>query len=659
MTLLEDARIAGVGVVETFGSAIQHATINRSIDNAPMVTLTLLDPDLEIINSALVAGLSDDDDVIIERANPRLDMPPVMSLDGNQWVLVKADKQDSRVVELGFVLFEVYLLTVTNGYRKAFRNKVDRLAFCESMCRESRVKFHAPEAGPPTPTFAGSSEVPGSTPASGASSGFEGGVTIYVNSAPASADAKDALSTSMQYAIGLGVSEDVMIGMVMAGTGESRWYRKATNHVGAGHYGIFQQDPRYYTRPDAYDIVQATHEFLVGGKTWDREKNSPTTTTPQPGSFIKLMQGFTGQASTIGDIITRRQGSDAAGSYYQAYYAESKRTVAAYQSPDRKRSHTVLLAHDKYEFTRGQPGNPESTWTCLSRLASEIGWRRFMVSDTVWFVADEWLFATPAVDTLAEASGAVNGVTWSWDLGKPLNECSITVDDSWIRSPGVVFKVEGQGPATGKWLLAEWERDLLRPTGTLRLVKPGQTIPEPVGDQSGKGWKRKLPDQSFDPGATPTGTDVGSKVAAWALSYAPTPPPAYQWGAKHGVPFAAILANPHPAPPFDCSSFSRWAWGGVAKIDIAVPSGDTTYGQIKNARENPLVQHGEAGTTPPGGFKPGDLVYTHDGGHVSIIVGPNDTVSAEQTSTGIQRRTLDWHGAVFFWARWSAVTATP
>lgn len=657
MTLLDDATLEGIGVYEHFGPP-KSAKQLRSTEQAPTITLTFLDPDLDIINSTLIAGLSDDDDVIIGRADPVLRFPPVLVLGGNSWVLVQADKELGRVVILTFESLEVYLLRVTNSYRKVFRSKVDRLAFAESMCREAGVKFHAPQAGPGTPRFAPSTAISGGTLPATAASGFAGGVAIYVNQTIADADTKQSLTIALDYAVSLGASEAVLIGMVMTGTGESRWWRKATNHVGAGHYGIFQQDPRYYTRPDAYDVTQATHEFLVGGKTWDAAKGQPTTTTPQRGSFMALMEGFTGAASTIGSIITRRQGSDADGSYYQAYYAESKRTVAAFQSPDRKREHTVLLAHDKYEFTRGQPGLPESTWDCLARLASEIGWRRFMVGDTVWFVPDEWLFATAEVATLEESTGVAEEITWSWDRGKPLNTCEVAVDDTWVHSPGVVFRINGQGPATGKWLLSEWERDLLAPTGTLRFIKPGQTIPEPVGDQSGKGWKRSNP-RGFDPGSVPGGSDVGSRVAQWALSYAPTPPPAYGWGAKHGVPFAAILANPHPAPPFDCSSFTRWAWGAEGKIDIAVPNGDVTYGQIKNARANPAVLHGEAGTTPPGGFQPGDLVYTSGGGHVSIIVGPNDTVSAEQTSTGIQRRTLDWHGSVFFWARWSGVTATP
>lgn len=531
MTILDDATIEGVKVTERFGDAIQHATINRSIDEAPMLTLAIIDPDLEITNSPLIARLADDDDVIIGRANPRLDMPPVMRVDGNDWVLVRAGKQDQRVVQLVFVLLEVYLLTVTNDYRKAFRDRIDRVTFCESMCREAGVKFHAPEAGPAAPRFAPSTAVPGSTPAAGAASGFEAGVKIFINGAPAHDDQLNSLSIALDEAIRLGASEAVMIGMVMSGTGESNWDRRNLNHVGAGHYGIMQQDPRYYTRPDAFHVLQNIHEFLVGGRsspggpgTWDIEHDRPITDKPQPGSFMALMAGFTGRVSTIGDIIKRRQGSDASGAYYQQFYAESKRTVAAYQSPDRKHEHTVLLAKDRYEFTRGQPGNPESTWDCLARLAAEIGWRRFMVSDTVWFVADEWLFATPSLRTLAEASSApveahdyiADQITWSWDRGQPLNELEVSVDDTWVHSPGVVLRVARQGPASGKWLLAGWERDLLEPTGTLRLVKPGQTIPEPVGDQSGKGWKRK-PQPPQPAGLPPMqGPVVGNYVTPFA-----------------------------------------------------------------------------------------------------------------------------------------------
>jgi murein DD-endopeptidase MepM/ murein hydrolase activator NlpD len=49
--------------------------------------------------------------------------------------------------------------------------------------------------------------------------------------------------------------------------------------------------------------------------------------------------------------------------------------------------------------------------------------------------------------------------------------------------------LENEGPANGKWLVSSWQRDLLAPTGTLTLVKPGATVPEPVGAQTGNGYK--------------------------------------------------------------------------------------------------------------------------------------------------------------------------
>jgi hypothetical protein len=70
----------------------------------------------------------------------------------------------------------------------------------------------------------------------------------------------------------------VMIAMLAAGSGESGWYKASHNDVQGGHSGIFQQSPQYYTAPS--DVAIATHEFLIGAKTY----GPPITYDAEPGT---------------------------------------------------------------------------------------------------------------------------------------------------------------------------------------------------------------------------------------------------------------------------------------------------------------------------------------------------------------------------------------
>lgn len=462
MTLLDDALLNGGLVRVRFGDAIQHARENLSIDGAPTVTLTLIDPERELVRSAVWQQRS------------------TLTLGDRRYVLVQTDKQAGGVLQLTFEQWEVYVLRQARGYRHAYRDRIDRVTFARSLCRESRIKFHAPEAGPPAPT----TEQRGGGSSDGPKAGFDKGAKVSLTSVQ-----RAALTVAIGEAVRLKASKDTILAMVMAGLDESGWDPRKQEISGSQHWGLFQQDPRYYTNPQRGNALQQAHEFLVGGKTWDEATGKPRTDVPEPGSMMALMRGFTGATRTLGDVITVRQGPGLPGSVYDAFRPRAEAILTAFHDPGWTTARTRLLLQDRYEFSRGQPGEPETSWDALGRLAGDIGWRRFMVGDTVWFVSDEWLFATPSLATLAEGDGVVDAITWTLDVGKARDECRVEVGDSWVYSPGVVVSVDGEGPADGRWLLTEWERDLLLPGGSLLLHKPGDTIREPVGDQSSKGFK--------------------------------------------------------------------------------------------------------------------------------------------------------------------------
>lgn len=475
--LLEEATILGSRARVVLGDAIQHARENLSIDGAPTVTLTVLDRDRQLIDNA---------DFFQQQS--------VLTLGGRRYVLVQVDKQAGGVLALTFEQWEVYVLRQRRSYRKAYRKHIDRVTFARSLCRESKIKFFAPEHGPPPPKYQKTDDT---------STGGQGGAGfqhagLKIGSSGVGAVQRAALEAAFGEALRLMAKgytnrhrEDILTGMVMAGIQESAWNPKVQERGGSNHWGLFQQNTGAYTRPEKGDPVQAAHEFLCGSGTWNELPWRPRTDKPTGGhSFLHVMQGWSGKSGrTLGYMVELTQGAGLGGGKYDQWRVQANAIVRAYNNPDWTGTRIRTLLNDKYEFSRGEPGHPETSWDALGRLADQIGWRRFMVGDTVWFVSDEWLLASNPVTTLSEDSGVVNAITWSMDVGKARDECDVNVNDLWVYSPGVIVQVEGEGPADGKWLLAEWDRDLLAPSASLRLLKPGKTRPEPVGDQTGKGFK--------------------------------------------------------------------------------------------------------------------------------------------------------------------------
>jgi hypothetical protein len=611
VSLLDDATIEGGLVNVQFGQAIQTATETLSIDQAPTVTITLIDPDRTLVESGLWQQRSR------------------LVIKDRTYILVQIEKQGASRLQVTFEQWEVYKLRQAKKYRKAFRSRIDRVTFAQSLCRESGVKFHAPEAGPAAPTV---TTVRGS--GSGAAAGFAKGAKVTVKGSPATANQLLALSQALDEAIRLKVSTETLIGVVMAGTQESSWNRWAKNDVGHGHFGIFQQDPTIYSQSGHWDPAQDVHEFLVGPRTWDWKTGKPVTDVPKAGSFMALMRGYTGANRTIGEVIeqTQRSGENPTTTY-DKWRDEAEATVTAYNSPGRTNTHTALLRNDKMEFSRGQPGHPETSWDTLQGLATDIGFRCFMVGDTVWFVSDDWLFATPPIATLREGDGIANAITWTLDVGKSRDECDVDVNDLWVYSPGVAVQVEGEGPAEGKWLLAEWTRNLLRPTATVRLVKPGATLPEPVGDQSGNGYKapRYGPgnteratktDQNTDP---QTGTTFSARqMVTNALT---------NWYRNHrgqcvytqGHERWDGIVNKRKPPDFpryaDCSSGSTWAlW--LAWLVYPDVVSDPSENGWSSGWTGSMIKTGQVRTAS--NALPGDCVF-YGGGynattHVAVMV---------------------------------------
>lgn len=181
-----------------------------------------------------------------------------------------------------------------------------------------------------------------------------------------------------------------------------------------------------------------------------------------------------------------------------------------------------------YEFSRGTPGQPEDSWTCLLRLADEVGWRCFVVAGVVWFLSDDALMAQAPIATLRENAGGVGDIDFDWNIGKRAAEARLTASaERWAAPPGSVVVLAGVGPANGRWLVSEIRRSLSSVQADVTLTRRRPTLPEPAGDAVSAG---------ADGGSVLVSADVPAGVQqAYAKAGAINDlRQGYLWGGGHG-----------------------------------------------------------------------------------------------------------------------------
>lgn len=136
----------------------------------------------------------------------------------------------------------------------------------------------------------------------------------------------------------------------------------------------------------------------------------------------------------------------------------------------------------KEPLARGTTQDPqEDTWTCLTRLAQDVGYRCYSDGTSVLFGPDDWWFTAAPTMTIAEYTGGVDLIDITdWDIGKPLAETTVyTYAPIWHGDLGAIIQVTGLGPASRTWMVARIDRDLFHTACTIQLVAPQPTLPEP------------------------------------------------------------------------------------------------------------------------------------------------------------------------------------
>jgi hypothetical protein len=454
---------AGADITE----AVTGGEIERTIEGASTVTLTLYDPDRALLRGRL-----------LNRPGP-IDM----KLDRFWFRHVRTSKQGDELT-LTFEDREVAWLRGYTKPKRAFRDKITRAQFVKGFLdevTEGKIPFFIPELNVRQP-IDGNAGGPGTTVRP---IGTQRDRPAQVETDRAVGLSKrDRLSgkgpltpyklhnaeRALNVAASLGASERATLALLTACIIEAPDFANPTGGD-ASSSGILQllSSTAAGLNVDARDIEAVVKLFLTRGF-WGK------------GGAISLAKNT---SLTVGNVAQNTQGS-AHPERYDEVLPQAKAILAAYggvsggAAPGSTRTFERTVVK-RYGYTRGTVKKRESSWAAAQRLAEEVNWAAFMVEGRFYFVSEEDLYRQRPRMVLNESTPGVDVIDFDFDTNQRVNEATVTCRaDLWTADPGTVVQIEKSGPADGRWLVASMRRSIWDAAAEIALRKPLEEEPEPA-----------------------------------------------------------------------------------------------------------------------------------------------------------------------------------
>jgi hypothetical protein len=580
---------------------ITEAALERTIEGASTVALTVYDMHRDILTSGILAN----------RINIQVDM--------FKFSLVQVSKANESLT----LTFEDWLVSQLRRNKKpikAKRGNITRAEFAKRLVSEVHgANFVCPELHKVQP-IAKSSELDSTAEKDFKKEyGFAHSATIMIKRTKAEKEQLKNADTILQ--VGKSLSADTFTQATAIATAIQESSLRNLFGGDRDSIGLFQQRPSqgWGTRAEISDPATAAHKFFERA-------------VPNRKKYPNYPMGRLA-ATVQNPVVSRTPGSKYEHDVAQ-WNAEADAIYNAWSGtsefPDTLGTDTKV-----YEFHRGGAGHKgEDSWQCLQRLADEVKWRCFCIGMTVYFMPDRDLYKARPIDTVSEADVDIDWINFDYDLGKDVTHAEVQCHQRrWVAPPGACVMIEDMGPVNGRWIVSDISRSLYNDDTTISLIKPVKPLPEPIGSGTASNTGLKTSGGLSGEFAVRIGRQwVTPKYAKSA---------GYVYGAGHGYTYDQIL-NGNPQPPFDCSSFTRICWVKGGHIDI----GGDTYGQMAHAKATSWQQgHGIA---PPGGWLAGDLLFPHEK-HVALATGEGTTIQAKGSAYGIVEEPV--YTSVLFWAR--------
>jgi hypothetical protein len=431
------------------GGSVTDGTIERAIDTASTVELTIHDP-------RRVLQKSDIWDYAID-----------INVNGFNFRLVHVNKSGNEFT-LTFEDRAVVWMRQHHKHLKISRAKMTRAEFIKHMVDEVKadnaahhpLRFHSPQLHKRQPVKKPKKE---KDRRKNREPGLHKKISIKdpTTHNELTKDQKSQLERVLDVGYGLDAADIVLVASMMVVWQESKADPAATNGV---HVGLFQQDPRY----------------------WPATRKAEPDATAFFKKAIAYYKSFNGPLKAV-EIAEHVQASGQ-GSLYQAWEPFARRIIKEYDGgqggePDKSSTYERKYAKS-YQFSRGKPGGPkwENTWQAANRLAEEVRWRFFVVGNTVFYVTDNDLLKSKPIMVIDEDDDGIIDIDYDEDAGKRAGEATITCRaERWFAHPGEVIQLkETMGKAKGRWLVERISRPIFSENTTITLYRPHDPKMEPA-----------------------------------------------------------------------------------------------------------------------------------------------------------------------------------
>lgn len=576
-------------------NAITGVTMSDTIEGSSTLTITMVDPDYELINSEFFDTNDDGklDPIDIEYPD-----------NSNDWWRVTqvavSDQSGGAQITLTAMERAAAHLASHHGPLKVARAKRTRAEFLK-MCSDKvgaggGIDFHSkeihkkqrPKGGPDTPPKR-HREKPKAK-----KSGIHSSESLSVKGQKASGQQIRIAETGLRVAQELEAPDKACLALLVAFIQESGMAN--LNYGDADSLGVLQV--RVSTSGSASksrDVEWCTEQFLTKGF-WGK------------GGAISLAKGNPGKSA--GWIAQQTQGS-AYPSAYDPHISEAKEFLQAFGGGALTGAGSDG-AKKKYNFEIGTAENPnEDIWAGMNRIAEEVKWALFLNGQDLYF--DHELTLIKQKPSLVLKRGAASLVTYefNWDTRHIATELTLDLicEPDEFRA-GQVFKLTGFGPASksstakpplpGRWLVSGIERDFQNVYSSFTLKQPSKPLREPAAEVV----SRDGVTGTTVVGGGDAGTDAGP-LRDRIVDVAQNSLKSYQRYTQSG----ALTAKVHPGSGerSDCSQWAR-------AVYLTAGAGDPgTY-------TGAMLARGKTTSSP----RPGDLLCSPS--HVELYIGGGKTI---------------------------------
>ncbi len=475
-----------------FSESIVGGEINRTIEGASTVNLTVTDFHKKIRNSGMLGAEVD------------------INVDGLWFRLVAVNKSGNEL-QLTFESREVAILRTYNNLRVTGWGKMSRTRFVQILMNESPqtrlIPFICPELIKDKKIVSEDDRLInreygfGARKAKGAASVRNADNSrkdaLPIKRTPATPEQQQNIQTVLDVGVNMipvvnKHQRKILVASIMTIIQESTCRNLPRGRPGAYNYlssletdnpiGIFQQ------------------RETIGGERSSWPATGDVALDAEGFFRVAVQNDANNRNYTYENLAESVQRSGNANAYGQ-WRNEAERWVTAYgvaggdatddaAVADTNLQYQVEPSAVEFQFQRGRVETleggrkhitKETTWDCMNRLAQEVNWRAFETSGAVYFISEPKLFKSAPRARISEASEGVDWIDFSYDVGKTNSTITITGRaNRWAAPPGTCIEVFDNGPVNGRWLVTEIRRSIFSPDVTITCKKPRAKFPEPT-----------------------------------------------------------------------------------------------------------------------------------------------------------------------------------